>query len=173
MVAATQAAASIGDKGTPGDASMTVPVAAEFRRRLHEARTRISAVNPAQAEAMLEAGALVLDVRGVDDEGIVTIPGALRVSAAALPLQAAGILSDRRRPVLVFCANGERSLVAAHELQILGYERVVSLAGGLGAWQGPLSLPASPEPLAHARVARAAKAWAMPCAQVSAYGPGG
>jgi molybdopterin/thiamine biosynthesis adenylyltransferase len=42
---------------------------------------------------------------------------------------------DKSRPVLVYCAAGNRSAFAAKTLEELGYEHVLSLAGGFTDWK--------------------------------------
>jgi len=42
----------------------------------------------------------------------------------------------RNRPLLVHCAGGYRSSIAASLLQRAGFTKVVELAGGLAAWEG-------------------------------------
>jgi rhodanese-related sulfurtransferase len=40
----------------------------------------------------------------------------------------------RDRPVVIYCASGNRSALAADTLHQMGYEKVSSLAGGFRAW---------------------------------------
>ncbi len=42
---------------------------------------------------------------------------------------------DRQRDILVLCGSGQRSLLGAEALQRMGYRRVSSVAGGMGAWK--------------------------------------
>ena len=51
---------------------------------------------------------------------------------------------DHAQPIVVYCAGGSRSAFAAKSLQELGYENVVSLAGGYTDWKrngNPTQLP--------------------------------
>ena len=41
---------------------------------------------------------------------------------------------DRQRPVVVYCAGGYRSSVAASTLRANGYETVADMIGGYPAW---------------------------------------
>jgi hydroxyacylglutathione hydrolase len=41
----------------------------------------------------------------------------------------------RDRPVLVYCAGGYRSSIAASLLQQKGFEHVTEIAGGMAAWE--------------------------------------
>jgi hydroxyacylglutathione hydrolase len=41
----------------------------------------------------------------------------------------------KNRPLLVYCAGGYRSSIAASLLQRNGFDRVAEIAGGLAAWE--------------------------------------
>jgi hydroxyacylglutathione hydrolase len=49
----------------------------------------------------------------------------------------------RDRPLLIHCAGGYRSSIAASLLQGLGFARVSEMAGGLAAWEAA-KLPLEP-----------------------------
>jgi len=40
----------------------------------------------------------------------------------------------RERPVVVYCASGNRSALAADTLRAMGYADVTSMRGGVRAW---------------------------------------
>lgn len=83
---------------------------------------------PEVVAAKLQAGATVLDVRSEAEFRGGSYRGALNV-----PLQVLSSKLDRiprNRPVVVFCASGSRSAMAARILRKAGYEDV-SNAGGL------------------------------------------
>jgi len=42
--------------------------------------------------------------------------------------------SDLARPIVVYCAGGARSVLAAASLRAMGFTNVQSLEGGFGAW---------------------------------------
>ena len=67
------------------------------------------------------------------------LPGALLIPRGNLEL---GIerMVGREREIVVYCASGVRSVLAARTLLDLGYARVSSLAGGFGRWSD-LGLP--------------------------------
>jgi rhodanese-related sulfurtransferase len=59
--------------------------------------------------------------------------------ARAIPLTTlTGSLTtlDRTTPVVVYCASGHRSLIAASVLVANGFDDVADLAGGWDAWSG-------------------------------------
>jgi rhodanese-related sulfurtransferase len=93
-------------------------------------------VSPDEAEALLAAGAVVLDVRtSREHEELGHIPGAL-----LLPLEllhsAPAILPDDGRPVVVVCEHGSRSRRAAALLAEAGIE-ACNMTGGMSRWTGP------------------------------------
>lgn len=109
---------------------------------VRDARARVEELDPARTAAELEGGGAVLvDLREAEErraEG--AIPGALHVPRGVLEF-AADPASPAHRPgldpsrrVILHCASGGRSALAALALHELGYERVAHLAGGFKAW---------------------------------------
>ncbi len=43
--------------------------------------------------------------------------------------------SDRDKSIVIYCAGGGRSALAAQSLRNMGYKAVASMEGGFGAWQ--------------------------------------
>ena len=41
----------------------------------------------------------------------------------------------KERPIIVYCDSGDRAGKAAASLKKQGFTRVISLSGGIGAWQ--------------------------------------
>ena len=83
-------------------------------------------------------GVVLLDVRGPGEVESGTLD-----DATTIPLQQ---LTDRlseldpSEPTVVFCAGGYRSSVAASVLRSAGFDDVTELAGGYGAWSGPITV---------------------------------
>ena len=107
---------------------------ASFRDLLNAAKAEIREVEPAEAEAARD-GALFLDVREADEYEQGAIPGALHLPRGFLEVQVEGRITDKSQPIVVYCAGGTRSAFAAKSLQELGYEDVVSMAGGFNRWK--------------------------------------
>ena len=76
---------------------------------------------------------VVLDVRAAAERAPKHIAGSLHIPLNHLAERAAEIPSGR--PVLVHCAGGYRSSIAASLLQRAGRMDVSELAGGIGAWE--------------------------------------
>jgi molybdopterin/thiamine biosynthesis adenylyltransferase/rhodanese-related sulfurtransferase len=112
-----------------------------FRQLLEQARAVVLEVAPEALAARLreENGPVLLDVREPDETAEGHLPGALLLPRGNLEL---GIERrvDRDREIVVYCASGVRSILAARTLLELGYARVSSLAGGFGRWSD-LGLP--------------------------------
>lgn len=75
---------------------------------------------------------VVVDVRNVGELLTGTIPGAVNIPLAQLPRRLEEIPRDR--PVVVHCAGGYRSSVAASVLRKAGWSDVSDLLGGFTAW---------------------------------------
>jgi sulfur-carrier protein adenylyltransferase/sulfurtransferase len=105
-----------------------------YRDLLRAAKQRIREIQPEDAEARL-ADATFLDVREQDEHDQGTIPGSVFIPRGHLESQAETKLLDRDRPVVVYCAAGNRSAFAAETLEQLGFTDVASLAGGFGRWK--------------------------------------
>jgi sulfur-carrier protein adenylyltransferase/sulfurtransferase len=107
-----------------------------YRELLQQVKGEIDEIDASRARDFIaEDGAAVVDVREREewDEG--HLPGAVHVPRGYLESRIEGLLPDRTRPVLVYCAAGNRSAFAAKTLDELGYEHVVSLAGGFTDWK--------------------------------------
>jgi phage shock protein E len=77
----------------------------------------------------IEAGAKIVDVRSPDEYRDGSYPGAVNIPLQLLASRLGEIPKDK--PVVLFCASGARSGMAARQLKQAGYPDVVN-AGGLG-----------------------------------------
>jgi len=93
-------------------------------------RTRVTAVAPADTGA-----AVVLDVDQSDVYARGHVPGAVWTCRSRLEHLVSAVVPDRASPVLVTCADGTASTLAAATLMTLGYTAVRVLDGGTRAWE--------------------------------------
>jgi molybdopterin/thiamine biosynthesis adenylyltransferase/rhodanese-related sulfurtransferase len=120
---------------------------ATYRDLLQQVKGEIDEVDSSQALDSLrdsERGCVIVDVREREewDEG--HLPGAVHVPRGHLESRIESAAPDKSRPVLVYCASGNRSAFAAKTLEELGYDHVVSLAGGFTDWKrngNPFEIP--------------------------------
>ena len=94
-------------------------------------------INTTQATQLINReDALVLDVRDPGEYGAGHILGAKNLPLSRLDAGGAEIAAKRKdKPVIVYCDTGNRAAKAAAALKSQGFAKVVSLSGGLGAWQ--------------------------------------
>ncbi|MBI5496296.1 MAG: molybdopterin-synthase adenylyltransferase MoeB [Deltaproteobacteria bacterium] len=131
---------------------------------LAQARAQVTEVDAAAVRTALAGPAppLLLDVREQDEVDQGSIPGACHLPRGLLELSAAEVLPDVDAPVVVYCAAGIRSLLAAHTLVQLGYRHVQSLAGGFPAWKAAGGAVRVPTPLSREDRARYARHLSLP-----------
>jgi rhodanese-related sulfurtransferase len=108
---------------------------------LHEARTRLPRVTPAQAAKQLDQGAILIDIRSDsqrDQDG--AIPGAAFVPRNVLEWRldpssphCLKDLARRDRPVILICDEGFQSSLAAATLKRMGLN-ASDVIGGFQAW---------------------------------------
>ncbi|MCP4435930.1 MAG: molybdopterin-synthase adenylyltransferase MoeB [Actinomycetia bacterium] len=106
-----------------------------FRDLLNAAKSEIREVEPVEAEGLVDAGAILLDVREADEFEQGAVPGSVFLPRGHLESQVEGKLSDKSTQVVVMCAGGVRSAFAARTLAELGYDDVVSMIGGFNRWK--------------------------------------
>src|SRR5438105_11188437 len=81
-------------------------------------------------------GPLLVDVREQHEFEEAHIPGAIHVPRGHLESRIEGKVGDKHGPVVLYCASGQRSALAAHTLQsLLGYDDVASMTGGITLWK--------------------------------------
>src|SRR5215469_7015599 len=93
----------------------------------------LESVDTSTARRRWEAGdALLLDVRNGNEYRDGHIPGSMHIPASRLTKKLGDVPRDR--PVLVYCAGGNRSVAASSELLSAGFTDVADIAGGFDAW---------------------------------------
>jgi len=104
---------------------------------LAEARRAIPEVSVEAVAARRTRGdeVVLLDVREKDEVRAGYIEGAITIPRGFLEFQAAAQLPQTDTDIVVYCASGARSLLAAQVLRTMGYTRVASMAGGITRWQ--------------------------------------
>ncbi|KAI8926350.1 Rhodanese-like domain-containing protein [Entophlyctis helioformis] len=77
----------------------------------------------------------ILDVRETYEWNEEHIPFAVYTGRGTLERDIESTVVDQFDDVVVYCAGGARSILAADALQKMGYKNVYSLKGGIGAWK--------------------------------------
>ncbi len=121
-------------------------MALSYAEMVARAKEQIREVTIAEVAADLDR-LVVLDVREPDEVRRGTIPGAILLPLGMVERAVADVIPDRDSEIVVICAAGNRSALAALAMQQAGYTRVASMAGGFGLWrmQGhPAEIPDLP-----------------------------
>ena len=102
-----------------------------------DVRRTIATVTLEEIKRRLDAGVpmVLVDVREKDEVKDGTLPGAVVVPRGFLEMQIEQKVPDKGAPVVLYCAGGTRSALAARTLAGLGYTRVESATLGFVRWK--------------------------------------
>ncbi len=111
-----------------------------FQEMLAEANAVIKVVSPTDAIALTSDSAVFIDVRETDERRRGHIPGSAHAPRGFLEF-----IADPRGPmhnpvftsgrhIVVYCASGGRSTLAAKTLVDMGFKNVFNLVGGFQGW---------------------------------------
>jgi molybdopterin/thiamine biosynthesis adenylyltransferase/rhodanese-related sulfurtransferase len=111
-----------------------------------DVRKSITTVSLEEIKRRLEAKEpmVLVDVREKDEVRAGFIPGAISVPRGFLEIQIESKVTDKNAPVVLYCAGGTRSALAAKTLQELGYTHVESANPGFVRWKDlgwPMEMP--------------------------------
>ncbi len=90
----------------------------------------------AQAKSLVDAGAMVIDVRGREAFDYRHIPGAIHIPLAMLQAGLPAILSQaHHKPIVVYCNDGVRTGPQATEiLNRAGFAQASNVQSGIEGW---------------------------------------
>ncbi|ACY14731.1 molybdopterin-synthase adenylyltransferase MoeB [Haliangium ochraceum] len=109
-----------------------------FQNYLKGIKNEIKEIDAAGMKEVLDKGdshVAVIDVREKDEYVQGYIPGATWIPRGFLELRIEEAVPERDQPVVLYCAGGTRSALAARALHELGYTDVTSMAGGFTSWK--------------------------------------
>ncbi len=109
----------------------------EFKQLVDEAKRQIEEITPATLKSMQQSGQdfTLIDVRDKEDADKGMIPNAVNVSRGTLEYKIDEVTTDKNRKIVLYCGGGSRSALAAASLKKMGFESVISLAGGYRGWK--------------------------------------
>jgi molybdopterin/thiamine biosynthesis adenylyltransferase/rhodanese-related sulfurtransferase len=118
------------------------PSGAEYIKRIRE---QVTEVDPSEVKPLVGNGVPIIDVREAEEFAVAHLPGAKSVPRGYLESRIDNAVQDRKQRVILYCASGQRSALAAHTLMNeLGFEDVVSMTGGITLWKDrgyPVDVP--------------------------------
>jgi len=97
---------------------------------------RVTQVDLTEAKALMDSGALVVDVREQEVSAGSHIPGALLIPLGILAQRMNELSIDKTRPVVVYCNEGtSRGPDGTAVLNQAGYANAVNLKSGIEGWR--------------------------------------
>src|SRR3954470_9585808 len=104
---------------------------------IREIKAKIAEVDPKDVhENGTGNGTVLVDVREQHEFEEAHIPGAVHVPRGHLEQRIEGAAPDKSQHVVLYCASGNRSALAANTMQeLLGYDNVESMRGGITLWK--------------------------------------
>src|SRR3954470_20479203 len=113
------------------------PSGAEVIRQI---KSQIDEVDPSEVKTAVASGngdrPVLIDVRESEEWDAGHIPGARHVPRGYLESRIEAAAPDKDGRVVLYCASGQRSALAANTLQdLLGYSDVASMTGGITLWK--------------------------------------
>lgn len=104
---------------------------------ISDVRKQIKTVTLDEIKRRLDAreAMVLVDVREKEEYRAGYIPGAISVPRGFLEMQIEQKVADKGAPVVLYCAGGTRSALAAKTLQDLGYTNVESANPGFVRWK--------------------------------------
>lgn len=100
---------------------------------INEAKEKIREVSARDAVANSEPGVVYFDCREPNEYVLGHIPGAVFIPRGNLETKVEAVI-PRDSKVLIYCASGNRSALAADTMQQMGYKDVASMSGGFRGW---------------------------------------
>jgi rhodanese-related sulfurtransferase len=101
---------------------------------IERCRGGASTIELGEAERLIDAGAVVVDVRTAEQYRAAHLPGALHLPLASLDARLDQLPPDHQAPIITVCNRGNMSLPGMLILRAAGYDNAVSLNGGTHAW---------------------------------------
>lgn len=113
---------------------------ASFNEILSQVKRSIREVSVDETRARVhgtagDARPVLIDIRERDEYEQGFIPKAEWIPRGFLEMRVEDLVPERDREIILYCAGGNRSALAARSLGELGYGRVSSMAGGFRAWK--------------------------------------
>lgn len=127
-----------------------------YRQIVEEAKTEIPevSIDEVKDEQEQDNDFVLLDVRDEDEYRAGYIPNAVHVTRGMLEFSVENYIPDRNQKVVIYCAAGLRSLLAAKSLREMGYTDTVSMAGGYRDWSAAGYPTDQDKPMSHEQLDR-------------------
>ena len=108
-----------------------------FEQLCEDARARVREITAAEVKNKLDAGEQfqLIDVREDHEWAQGHAARAEHLGRGIIERDIEKAAPDKAAEIVLYCGGGYRSALAADNLQKMGYTNVLSMAGGIKAWQ--------------------------------------
>ena len=108
-----------------------------FVRLVEDARGHVQECSVQFVKQQLEEGVpcYLVDVREDHEVASGMVPGAIHLGKGILERDIESTIRDKLATVILYCGGGYRSVLAAENLQKMGYHHVWSMEGGIKGWK--------------------------------------
>lgn len=108
-----------------------------FEKLCEEARSRVKELTIDDLRQKQSEGAEfhLLDVREDHEWEKGRIPGSHHLGRGIIERDIETLIPNQEAEIILYCGGGYRSALSADNLQRMGYQNVLSMAGGIRAWR--------------------------------------
>lgn len=108
-----------------------------WKDMIDEAKTEITLLQTEEVKQKLDQQEelILIDCREAEEVQKGKIAQSVHIPRGVIEMTMAQHFSDRNKAIIIYCAGGGRSALAAQSLKKLGYTDVASMEGGFGIWQ--------------------------------------
>ena len=109
----------------------------EFKTLCDDVKTRIQEIDIDSTEQSLNAEEvdLLIDVREKEEFDEEYLPHSTHMSKGWIEARIHQLTDNKNAKIILYCGAGNRSALAADNLQKMGYTNVLSMTGGFKAWK--------------------------------------
>ena len=113
---------------------MTTQHAPGFIALVNQAKAEINEITIAELQQHNQPYVL-LDIREDHEWVKGHLPEAMHLGKGIIERDIEQMVQDKKQKIVLYCGGGYRSALAAQTLQQMGYQQVLSLAGGYREWK--------------------------------------
>ena len=108
-----------------------------FLKIVDDAKTRVRETTVDAIKERLDRGEkfLLVDVREDNEYAKDHLPQSVHMGRGVIERDIEGKVPDLTTEIVLYCGGGFRSALAADNLQKMGYNRVISMDGGIREWR--------------------------------------
>jgi rhodanese-related sulfurtransferase len=107
-----------------------------FLKIVNDTKSRVHEISVSETTKRLDAGKVIvfIDVREDHEWAKGRAKGAIHLGKGIIERDIEKAVPDPNAEIILYCGGGYRSALAADALQKMGYQRVLSMAGGYKDW---------------------------------------